>query len=93
VLANPALLAKAWENVRRWQAIDGSPVSALAEWTQILNGPVEQIAKFLTERSEGATRLRQSSPFAGFLTETERRGVYESYATGTHHPRRQRNLG
>jgi hypothetical protein len=71
VQADPALLDKARENVRRWQASEGSPKLALAEWEQILNGPVNQVAQFLAER---ATRLRQSSPFAGILT------VYESYS-------------
>jgi len=39
VQADPALLDKARENVRRWQASDGSPKLALAEWEQILDGP------------------------------------------------------
>jgi hypothetical protein len=50
-----------------------------------LNGPVEQVAKLLVERSERATRLRQSSPFTGVLTETERLAIYESYSTRTYH--------
>jgi hypothetical protein len=79
VQADPALLDKARANVRRWQASDGSPKLALAEWEQILDGPVNQVAQFLAERSEHATRLRQSSPFAGILTEAERRTIYQSY--------------
>ncbi len=90
---DPALLDKARDNVRRWQADDGSPKLALAEWEQILSGPVNQVAAFLAERSERATRLRQSSPFAGILTEAERRAIYESYATRTYHPGSQPNLG
>jgi hypothetical protein len=91
--ADPALLDKARENVRRWQDSDGSPGPALAEWQQILGGPIDQVAAFLAERSERATRLRQSSPFAGFLTDAERRGIYESYSTRTYHPRGEPNLG
>lgn len=93
VLADPALLDKARENVRRWQASEGSPKLALAEWEQILNSPVNQVAQFLAERSERATRLRQSSPFAGILSEAERRTIYESYSTRTYHPRSEPNLG
>jgi hypothetical protein len=33
----------------------------------------------LVSRSERATRLRQSSPFAGVLTPAERRRVYEAF--------------
>jgi hypothetical protein len=93
VRADPAMLDKARENVRRWQASDGSPTPALAEWAQILDGPTNKIAQFLVERSERATRLRQSSPFAGILTEAERRTIYESYSTRTYHPRSEPNLG
>jgi hypothetical protein len=37
--ADPTLLGKARDNLRRWQQIEGSPQPALAEWEQILNGP------------------------------------------------------
>jgi hypothetical protein len=93
VRANPALLDRARENVHRWQADEGSPKLALVEWEQILSGSVNQVAEFLAERSERATRLRQSSPFAGILTEAERRAIYESYSTRTYHPGSQPNLG
>ena len=91
--ADPALLDKARGNLRRWQESEGSPKLALAEWEQLLGGPVSQVTQFITERSEHATRLRQSSPFAGILTEGERRAMYKSYSARTSHPGRQRNLG
>jgi hypothetical protein len=93
VQADPALLDKARHNMRRWRDSDGGPRLALAEWEEILRGPVDQVAQFLSERSERATRLRQSSPFAGILTEAERRAIYESYSTRTYHPRGEPNLG
>ncbi len=91
--ANPALLDKARENLRRWRKSSGSPSLAFAEWAQILTNPVDQVAQFLEERSERATRLRQSSPFCGILTETERRAIYESYSTRTYHPRGKPDIG
>jgi hypothetical protein len=84
VLADLALLDKARDNLRRWQQQEGSPKPALAEWEHILSGRADQIAVFLTERSERATRLRQSSPFAGILSDTERKAIYESFSTRTH---------
>jgi hypothetical protein len=93
VLANPALLDKARGNPRRWQRSHGSPSLALAEWERILTGTVDQVARFLVERSKMATRLRQSSPLTGILTEPERLAIYESHATRTCHPSRQPNLG
>jgi hypothetical protein len=76
VQAAPALLDKARENVRRWQEANASPSLALAEWEQIPSSPVDQVTAFLMERSERATRPRQSSPFCGILTEAERRAIY-----------------
>jgi hypothetical protein len=93
VKAAPALLDKARENVRRWQEASGTASPALAEWSQILAAPLSQIVALLAERSERATRLRQSSPFAGILTEAERRAIYESYSARTYHPRGEPNFG
>jgi hypothetical protein len=94
ISADPTLLDQARDNVRRWQAATGEPSLALSEWEHILDqSPVDEVLALLVERSERATRLRQSSPFAGILTEAERRAIYETYTTRTHHPRRQPNLG
>ncbi len=93
VLADPALLDKARGTVRRWQEGQGSKSLALAEWELILAGTPDQVTRFLVEGSERATRLRQSSPFTGILTEPERLAIYESYSTRTYHPRRQSDLG
>ena len=93
VRAAPALLDKARENVRRWQEANGSASPALAEWAQILASPASQVVALLAERSVRATRLRQSSPFAGILSEEERRTVYELYSARTYHPRREPNFG
>jgi hypothetical protein len=93
VQADPALLDKARDNLRRWQEMEGSPKLALAEWEQILSGPVSQVTQFLTDPSERATRLRQSSPFASILTEAERKAIYESFSARAYHPGRQPNLG
>jgi hypothetical protein len=78
--ADPTLLAKARANVRRWQRSNGGPSAALVEWEQIRRGHADQVAAFLVERSERATRLRQSSPFAGILTDDERLAIYESHS-------------
>jgi len=93
LLGDPFLLDKARANVRRWQESHGSPSLALAEWEQILAGPADEIARLLVEQSERATRLRQSTPFTGILTEPERLAIYESYSTRTYYPGRQPHLG
>src|SRR6266702_1421641 len=52
---------------------------ALDEWREILDRPWPEIAALITAADESATRLRQSSPFAGVLTPAERRRVYEAF--------------
>ena len=89
VQATPALLDKARENMRRWQEANGGASPAHAEWARILASPASYVVALLAERSERATRLRQSSPFAGILSQEERRAVYESYSARTYHPRRE----
>lgn len=90
---NPVILDEARDNLRRWQKMNGTPALALSEWESILSGPVDQVSQFLEERSERANRLRQSSPFAGALTDAERRTIYESFSTRTYHPGGKPNLG
>ena len=92
LLADPALVDQARENLRRWRRIGDNTSLALVEWETILSGPVDELAQFLAAPSETATRLRQSSPFCGILSEAERRDIYESFSTRAYHSRRQPNI-
>jgi hypothetical protein len=58
---------------------EGAPPRALGEWREILDRPWPEIAALITDAGESAVRLRQSSPFAGVLTPSERRRVYEAF--------------
>ncbi|MGO9593896.1 MAG: hypothetical protein ACLQFT_20310 [Steroidobacteraceae bacterium] len=79
---DPGLLAIAHRNLSRWSVRwpDGSP-PWLQEWRQILLRPWPEIAALLTEPSENAARLRQSSPFPGVLTPAERKRIHEAFRT------------
>lgn len=83
--ADPSLLDVARDNLQRWREQDGGLPSALGEWEALLGGKLDDITAVLTERSERASRLRQSSPFAGVLTDAERRTIYESHTARAHH--------
>ena len=53
---------------------------ALREWFDILDHkPVSEIIELLIDPGEEAARLRQSSPFAGILSEAERRTVFNRF--------------
>jgi hypothetical protein len=77
---DPKLLAVPRRNLDRWRARwpDEPPVW-FSEWRAILKRPWHQIAALITEPSENAARLRQSSPFAGVLTPNERDRIYEAF--------------
>jgi hypothetical protein len=44
-------------------------------WEEILSRPVTEVRRAISEDSESAAALRQTSPFAGMLSEAERRKI------------------
>ena len=53
----------AWSAIRLWAM----------EWGRILEMPIYRIAKTISSDTPRARELRQTSPFAGVLSEQERR--------------------
>ncbi len=51
----------------------------LDEWERLLAGPLEDLLAALTSRSQRGRDLRQNSPFAGVISETERDDVLASW--------------
>ena len=76
--ADPRLLAVAHANLNRW--LSRSPRAALIEWRHLLDeAPLAHVLALLRSSGDAATRLRQSSPFAGVLTPEERQAILERY--------------
>lgn len=71
------IVADAKRRLRRWQGEGRIHPNWAGEWARILNLPLRQIARILAADTEHARSLRQSSPFAGVLTEHERRRVLD----------------
>jgi excisionase family DNA binding protein len=83
VVANPpALLAAAAINLRRLRRLhpEGASWEWLDRWQVVLDDGVEAVLDALTSSSAYAIELRHTSPFAGILTEHERRTVLNAYA-------------
>lgn len=79
---DPSLLAIPRNNLQRWRSRwENDPPPWFEEWREILSRSWPEIAALITELSETAARLRQSSPFAGVLSATERRRIYEAFRT------------
>jgi len=70
-------LAKARATCKRWY--ERSPSPAIKEWLGILERPWEEIRAVLLDPSEEGRRLRQSDPFCGILTPSERWRIYRQY--------------
>jgi len=76
--AQPELLDVARANLQRWLCLNPAP--ALHEWAHLLDSlSVPALVGLLRSGDERATRLRQSSPFAGFLTAQERQAILNDY--------------
>ena len=68
----PEVLENARQRVAGWLACEGGVPFYARKWAELLAGDPISVAAFLVERSDLATELRQSSPFAGALTPQER---------------------
>ena len=77
----PRVLDHARRNLKRMLASSarGATRVWLQEWQQLLQSPVEEILDALTSRSPKSRELRQNSPFAGVLTESERQAVLHGF--------------
>jgi hypothetical protein len=61
--------------VRRWREVGSIDPRYADDWERILAGPLPGIRRVLQEDSQLARDLRQNSPFAGQLSEAERRKI------------------
>ena len=76
--AEPELLEVARANLKRWLAVQ--PAAPLREWEHLLDTlSIESLLQLLRSRDEHAVWLRQSSPFAGVLSDTERQSILSRY--------------
>lgn len=70
---DPQMVETARERVRRWRA-DGTLHQRWADsWDRLLSAPFPRLARAIAADTPGGCSLRQTSPFAGLLTQQERR--------------------
>lgn len=70
---DPALFDRAKGTLSRWRAtVCSASQPYLEEWERLMSQGVEACLAVAVEDSPRATALRQSSPFAGVLTNQER---------------------
>jgi hypothetical protein len=72
--------AQGLANLHRWKT-QGTWVSAYDEWTAILEkGSDGELFAAMLGRDDNSTRLRQSMPYVGLLSEEEVKRIYEEAA-------------
>ena len=82
LLANPALVDRGLANLDRWLKTCSPGVRpVLIEWQTLLQRPLPEVISVLLSTDQRATRLRQSSPFAGLLSVSERTEILKRFPT------------
>ena len=74
--ANPALLRVGRDNLKRWRYPDGTwgrHTPYMRVWEEAIEQGVEACCQLLEDTSESTQPLRTAAPFAGVLSEQERR--------------------
>jgi hypothetical protein len=71
------MVQSALHQLWRWSEEGNIDPRYAAEWEDVLRRPLGEIKSVLTDQSQWARDLRQNSPFAGALSEPERRKILE----------------
>lgn len=81
----PRVLAKARRNLSRLREVHprGSVQADFDAWQALLDGPLDVLQDLLCSKSPGAFELRQNSPFAGVLTQSERTKALDAFRRAT----------
>lgn len=81
IVSDPqAHLAVARENLTKLRSsARGRAVTWLDEWERLFDRPLHELLDALTSMSPKSRELRQNSPFAGVLSDDERRRVLEAW--------------
>lgn len=68
-------IQEARHRLRRWRKEERIDPRNADRWEEVLYWPPARIATFIARDSERSRQLRQSSPFAGALSDTQRRQI------------------
>lgn len=79
IRANPALYQVVRDNLKRWLKTD-DPDPSIVEWQEFIDShTMDEVLDFICSWSDESRRMRQSSPFCGILSHTERMEIFKKY--------------
>ena len=67
------MVQEARHTLLRWREQGRIDPRYAEQWEQLLDRPIPEIRRALVSEDQGSDDLRQNSPFAGMLSEPERR--------------------
>jgi excisionase family DNA binding protein len=75
---NEDLVRDAHRRLKRWIKDERIDSRWAERWSDVLSRPIDEIARVIASDSARSRELRQTSPFAGVLTEQERRRLFDA---------------
>ena len=72
------MLEEARSRIEQWERAGKIDPRYARAWEDVLDKPVAEVRKVIRSDDQSARDLRQNSPFAGLLTEPERRKILET---------------
>lgn len=79
--SDPGLVDEARARVSQWRAAGRLAAAYADAWLAILDEPLGEIQRAITEDSESARALRQATPFAGVIDPRSRWRIWERVRT------------
>ena len=91
LLREPALAVQALERLEKLRVANPHGRRYHDRWQELLQGPLVEVVRVMTESSEMADVLRKESPFTVFVSPVERQRIFDSTrAAGSEHAPRDR---
>jgi len=85
LLREPALRMQALERLGKLRAANPHGRRYHDRWYELLQGPLAEAARVMTECSEMANMLRKESPLSVFVSPVERQRIFHSTRAGSGH--------
>jgi hypothetical protein len=82
LLREPALRLQALERLGKLRAVNPHGRRYHDRWQELLQGPLVDVVRVMTESSETADLLRKESPWSVFVSPAERRRIFDSTRAG-----------
>ncbi len=85
LLREPAMRMQALERLDRLRAANPHGRRYHDRWQELLQGPLVEVVRVMTESSEMADALRKESPLSAFVSPVERKRIFDSTRADSGH--------